>query len=175
MLGRGNPSRRMRFTSAEGVVNVAVEDDGILVRRARVAELIDLRHAVLRQGLPRAEAHFPGDDAPSSRHYGAFRGDEALCCATLHASEWAGEPAYQLRGMATAPQARRMGLAKRVMDLIERDLRDAGGTLLMWCNARVPAVEFYRSMGWEVVSEPFEIPSAGPHVRMVKWLAAGKS
>jgi hypothetical protein len=42
--------------------------------------------------------------------------------------------------------------------------------LLLWCNARVPAVPFYREMGWAVVSEPFEIPTAGPHVRMVKRL-----
>jgi len=151
---------------------VAAEENPIVVRRASVAELIELRHTVLRHGLPRREAVFPGDDEPSSRHYGAFRGDAALCCATLHASEWAGEPAYQLRGMATAPEARRMGLGKRVMELIERDVREAGTTLLLWCNARVPAVEFYRSMGWQVVSDEFEIPTAGRHVRMVKWLAA---
>ena len=153
---------------------MALAEDEIEIRRAGVRELIDLRHAVLRQGLPRSEAVFPGDDAPSSRHYGAFRGAEVLCCATLHLNEWAGEAAYQLRGMATAPEARRMGLGKRVMEFMEQDLRAAGGTLLMWCNARVPAVEFYRSMGWEVVSDPFEIPTAGPHVRMVKWLRAGE-
>jgi GNAT superfamily N-acetyltransferase len=155
-------------------LSVSVEGADVVVRRAGVAELVDLRHAVLRQGLPRGEAVFPGDHDPASRHYGAFRGADALCCATLHASEWAGEPAYQLRGMATAPEARRMGLGKRVMEFMEQDLRAAGGTLLMWCNARVPAVEFYRSMGWEVVSDPFEIPTAGPHVRMVKWLRAGE-
>jgi GNAT superfamily N-acetyltransferase len=155
---------------------VTVEGSDIIVRRASLAELIDLRHAVLRQGLPRSEAVFPGDQDSAARHYGAFRGDQALCCATLHASEWAGEPAYQLRGMATSPEARRMGLGKRVIEFMEQDLRDAGGTLLMWCNARVPAVEFYRSMGWEVVSDEFEIPTAGPHVRMVKWLEGkGKS
>ncbi len=172
MLGRANPSGVRGGTAGFTRSTVALEEP-ITVRRARVSELIDLRHAVLRQGLPRSEALFPGDDEPASRHYGGFRGAEALCCATLHLGEWAGEPAYQLRGMATAPEARRMGLGKRVMDLIERDLRDAGGTLLLWCNARVPAVEFYRSMGWEVVSDPFEIPTAGAHVRMVKWLKPG--
>ena len=147
------------------------EDADITVRRADLDELVDLRHAVLRQGLPRGEAVFPGDDAPTARHYGAFRGREILCCATLHASAWEGEPAWQLRGMATAPQARRTGLGRRVLELIEDDLReDAGRVLLLWCNARVPAVAFYREMGWEVVSDEFEIPTAGPHVRMVKRL-----
>ena len=147
------------------------EDGQINVRRADLEELVDLRHAVLRQGLPRAEAIFPGDDAATSRHYGAFRGREVLCCATLHASDWDGEPAWQLRGMATVPQARRTGLGRRVLKGIEDDLRkDAGGVLLLWCNARVPAVAFYREMGWEVVSAEFEIPTAGPHVRMMKRL-----
>lgn len=113
---------------------------------------------------------FPGDDASTSRHYGAFRGTVVLCCATLHSSEWAGEPAFQLRGMATAPEARRTGLGRRVMDLMEQDLRARGDVLLLWCNARVPAVEFYRSMGWKVVSDQFEIPTAGPHFKMVKRL-----
>ena len=149
------------------------EDADITVRRADLGELVDLRHAVLRQGLPRAEALFPGDDAPTSRHYGAFRGGKVVCCATLHASEWEAEPAWQLRGMATAPQARRTGLGRRVLKLIEDDLRGhAGGVLLLWCNARVPAVPFYREMGWEVVSAEFEIPTAGPHVRMIKRLKA---
>ena len=142
-----------------------------MVRRADLDVLVDLRHAVLRQGLPRSEAVFPGDGAPTARHYAAFRGEEVLCCATLHASAWEGEPAWQLRGMATAPQARRRGLGRRVLKLMEEDLRGhAGGTLLLWCNARVPAVAFYREMGWEVVSGEFEIPTAGPHVRMIKRL-----
>lgn len=153
------------------------EQDPITVRRAAPAEVVDLRHAVLREGLPRQEAVFPGDDAPSSRHYGAFRGDEILCCATLHASRWEGEPAWQLRGMATVPQARGRGLGRLVLESMERDLRDsareAATPLLLWCNARVPAVAFYRRMGWEVVSEPFEIPTAGPHVRMVRRLPPG--
>ena len=147
------------------------EDGDIRVRRAGLDELVDLRHAVLRKGLPRGEAMFLGDEAPTSRHYGAFRGGEVLCCATLHASAWEGEPAWQLRGMATAPHARRTGLGRRVLKRIEDDLRQhAGGVLLLWCNARVPAVAFYREMGWEVVSGEFEIPTAGPHVRMIKQL-----
>ena len=146
--------------------------DGVVIRRAALAELIDLRHAVLRAGLQREAAVFPGDDAPTSRHYGAFRGGEVLCCATLHLSEWQGEPAYQLRGMATAPQVRRSGIGRRVMRWMEAELRADRATPLLWCNARVPAVDFYRAMGWEVLSEPFEIPTAGPHVRMVKRMVA---
>jgi GNAT superfamily N-acetyltransferase len=144
--------------------------DPIVIRRAEVAEVIDLRHAVLRQGLPRGEAVFAGDEAETSRHYGAFRGGEVLCCASLHFNEWEGRPAWQLRGMATAPHARRRGLGRRVLALMEQDLLAGADVLQLWCNARVPAVDFYRDMGWEIVSDVFEIPTAGPHVRMAKRL-----
>lgn len=146
-------------------------EQGIAIRRVALAELIDLRHAVLRQGLPRAEAIFAGDDAPTARHYGAFDGDELLCCATLHQSEWDGRPAWQLRGMATAPAARRQGLGRRLLAAMEQDLLADNDVFQLWCNARVPAVEFYRVMGWQVVSDVFDIPTAGPHVRMTKQLA----
>ena len=151
------------------------EHDGVLIRRAAAGEVIGLRHAVLRQGLARGDAIFPGDDDATSRHYGAFRGDELLCCATLHLNQWEGEPAWQLRGMATAPHARRQGIGRRLLEFMEDDLRAAaardGATLMLWCNARTPALEFYRGMGWRVVSGVFEIPTAGPHVRMIKRLA----
>ena len=150
------------------------ESDNIVVRKASLDELLDLRHEVLRHGLPRVEAVFPGDEAPTARHYGAFRDAQVVCCATLHANQWENEPAWQLRGMATAPGARRQGFGRRVMVFIEQDLRaGAHGTTpaLLWCNARVPAVAFYREMGWRVVSDVFEIPTAGPHVRMLKRLS----
>jgi hypothetical protein len=52
---------------------------------------------------------------------------------------------------------------------LEHDLAD-GPVRQLWCNARVPAANFYRKLGWQVVSEVFEIPTAGPHVRMTKAL-----
>ena len=34
-----------------------------------MCETLDLRHVILRPGLPRETAIFPGDDAPTSRHF----------------------------------------------------------------------------------------------------------
>ena len=39
---------------------------------------------------------------------------------------------------------------------------------LLWCNARVPAMGFYQKLAWQVVSDEFHIPTAGPHVKMVR-------
>ena len=155
---------------------VRVGENLLVVRAARWEEIVDLRHAVLRQGLPREEALFAGDDLPTSRHCGAFADGVAVCCATLHASEWEGEAAWQLRGMATLPEFRGKGVGRAVLEVMEADFNGHGGAgagagALCWCNARVPAVGFYETMGWRVVSGMFEIPTAGPHVKMVKRLA----
>ena len=40
--------------------------------------------------------------------------------------------------------------------------------VLHWCNARVEAIGFYAKAGWTVESEPFEIPTVGPHVKMLR-------
>jgi len=41
---------------------------------------------------------------------------------------------------------------------------------LLWANVRKPAVEFYRKHGWIIVSDEFEIPTAGPHFKMLRQL-----
>ena len=61
-----------------------------------------------------------------------------------------------------------------ILEEMERELLRAGQDgrgALLWCNARVPYVPFYEAMGWRVVSGQFEIPTAGPHVKMLKRLA----
>jgi GNAT superfamily N-acetyltransferase len=145
---------------------------GIAVRigEAKLADIIDLRHVVLRQGLPRSEAIFKGDELPTSHHFAAFADGKCVGCATFHLNEWEGKPAYQLRGMATAAEFRSGGIGTALLELAEKNLRQAGPIRQLWCNARTPALNFYKRQGWKVVSEEFFIPTAGPHFRMTKVL-----
>lgn len=136
-------------------------------RRVRLEDVIGLRHQVLRQGLPRQAAIFDGDDDPAARHYGAFEDGRLIGCATLHLNRWDGQPAWQLRGMAVAEGLRSRGIGRQLLRFIDQDLSDSPVRFL-WCNARVPASAFYQKLGWEVVSEVFEIPTAGPHVKMIR-------
>src|SRR5690349_15087739 len=76
--------------------NLANMPADIVIRRAVVEEIIDLRHAVLRAGLPRSEAVFDGDTAETSRHYGGVDGatGRIVGCATIRLNAWHGEPAW---------------------------------------------------------------------------------
>jgi GNAT superfamily N-acetyltransferase len=141
-----------------------------VIRPASFDEIVALRHEVLRAGLPPDAAVFPGDHEPTSRHYGAFVDNRNIGCATLHLNQWLDEPAWQLRGMATAPDFRGSGIGRTILEFIEKDRRLHHSIHLLWCNARVPASGFYQRLGWQIVSEQFDIPTAGPHFRMVKRL-----
>lgn len=134
---------------------------------ANLDEIVDLRHRVLRAGLPRETANFEGDGAPTTRHLKAVDAGEIIGCATMVLNEWPGEPAWRVRAMAVEENWRGSGVGKALLNAIESA---AGETRLLWCNARTPAIDFYRSAGWTIASEPFDIPTAGAHVKMFKRL-----
>ena len=139
----------------------------VKVRTAKPAEVIDLRHAVLRAGLPRQTAVFAGDDDPAALHWVAEEDGAIVGCATLHLNQWEHQAAWQLRGMAVDPARQRCGIGAALLDAIDRFVSTSPSKLL-WCNARVSAAKFYEKHGWRIVSDVFEIPIAGPHVKMIK-------
>jgi predicted GNAT family N-acyltransferase len=144
--------------------------DAPITRRAEAREIFDLRHAVLRPGFDAADAAYDEDDAPTTLHFGCFEGERCVACLTLLASELDGEPAFQLRGMATAPDRRASGLGAKLLSFTEQYVRAHTPVRRLWCNARTPAVGFYQRHGWTATSDPFDIPTAGPHVRMSRQL-----
>jgi predicted GNAT family N-acyltransferase len=140
---------------------------GITCRRATVAEILPLRHRILRAGLPFETACFDGDDDESTRHYAAVSGLEPVCCLSLMPSEWEGRPAWQLRGMATAAAVQGRGLGRRLLERAVTEAWRDEPSRILWCNARTSAIGFYEKLGWRVVSAPFDVPTAGPHVKML--------
>jgi len=136
-------------------------------RRVEVEMIVPLRHRVLRGGQPYETARFDGDLDPSTRHYAALREGEPVSCLTLMASTWDGRPAWHLRGMATEARFQRRGIGRALLTAALGDAaRDAPGCGA-WCNARTSAIGFYERLGWTVASEPFDMPTVGPHVKMV--------
>jgi len=139
------------------------------IRPVSVESIVDLRHAVLRAGLPRATARFEGDDEPGTIHLAATESGRVVGCVTLIERPLEGEPAWQLRGMAVAPDRRGAGVGRALLDAVGRELARRGDDRPVWCNARVPAIPFYEAHGWRCVSAVFEVPTAGPHRRM-RWI-----
>lgn len=139
----------------------------IACRRVAVEAILPLRHRILRAGLPSEAAHFDGDADASTRHYAACRNGQPVSCLSLVACDWDGRPAWQLRGMATDEAVQRRGLGRMLLRLAVTEARRDEPDRIFWCNARTSAVGFYERHGWRVVSEVFDIPTAGPHVKML--------
>ena len=122
-----------------------------------------LRHAVLRTGMPIETAAFDSDDAPTTLHLAAYNGERVVGCVSVMAKVCPDVGAWQLRGMAVDPACRGHGVGAALIAEVHR--RMAGQQL--WCNARLPAVRFYEQHGWRCVTDVFDVPTAGPHRRMI--------
>jgi GNAT superfamily N-acetyltransferase len=149
----------------------------IEIRRVDAEKILELRHRILRAGLPPDSARFDADEAASTLHLAVFAVDASdgaeglpMACLSLMLNSFQNEPAWQLRGMAVDDPHQGRGLGRELLTQAEEAAAAEGQAGLLWCNARVPATGFYQKQGWTIVSEVFEIPAAGPHVRMSKRL-----
>ena len=140
------------------------------IRFASLEEILLLRQAVIIAGTGRDSPYFAGDHDVATRHVGAFEKDLCVGCATFLRSEWEGQPAWQLRGMATSLEWRGRGVGRALLSFAENELRYESGVHVLWCNAREQAAGFYQKMGWLIVSDRFDVRGAGPHYQMVKRL-----
>src|SRR5689334_19284242 len=118
-------------------------DENLLIRIASVEEIIDLRWAILRAGLPRETARFTGDEEPTTHHFAALVNDEVIGCVTLLRASFDDQRAWQLRGMAVKSEFQKSRIGSRLLDFAIPFVLSEGQSSLLWCNARVPAIGFY--------------------------------
>ena len=133
----------------------------MIVRPVAAAQTRTLRQEVLRphETLEELAEH----EVEGAYAVGAFDDDRLVAVGFVHPSDDTG--AWRVRGMATAPDARGRGAGTAVLAALVEHATEKGAERI-WCNARVRAITLYERAGFEVVSEEFEEPHIGPHVRM---------
>lgn len=139
--------------------------------------IFDLRHAVLRTGLPADAARYPEDDLPGTFHLAVYDdegdGDEGgdgapgavVGCITFFPEPWPGAPgvpAHRFRGMGTAPGVRGRGYGAALLKAGVAEAAAAGAEIV-WCNGRTSACGFYERAGFSAVGEEFTLEPSGPH------------
>ena len=136
-----------------------------MIRFIQTDDVLALRNEVLREGrLTLDECRFPNDDAEGTFHLGYYDNDRLVCIASFHPQnykEYTGK-AYQLRGMATSESYRGKGIGNQLVNFAIVYMRGQKVNYV-WCNARNKAVRFYQNLGFEIISEEFEVPGIGPH------------
>jgi GNAT superfamily N-acetyltransferase len=137
--------------------------------RAISAELAQpLRAAILRPGLPFEESVYPFDYEQESFHLGAFEGCELVTVASIFHEPPPNEEnagAWRLRGMVTLPERQRRGSGRAVLLKCIEEVARRGGTLL-WCNARIDAVDFYLTLKFETVGREEKTERGTGYIRM---------
>ena len=135
------------------------------------AEIIrPLRHSELRKGQDFSTTSYLKDYELDTFHMACVVDDKTVTCATFYpekSTKIKSENAYRLRGMATDSRFKRKGYASNLMEESFKELinRDCD---MLWCNARLVAVDFYKSIGFKITGELFDIEGIGPHYYMYK-------
>jgi len=139
----------------------------------RIAEIkaedtYEIRLAELRKGVSLSHK-MKGDQESSTLHLGLFHNEELRCIGSfMRANHQAFKGMqYQLRGMATKKPAQGKGYGKELLREAENKLK-ASKVEILWCNARIGALDFYKVQGYTVWGEPFEVPEIGVHYVMYK-------
>jgi L-Ala-D/L-Glu epimerase len=134
----------------------------------------ELRHQVLRSGMPYETTHFDDDNHPLAAHYALLlprshrEGDvsedsvlEELVVAVGTVipvpPPWDedAERSWRIRGMATREELRGLGLGHRVLHALVDHAAAHHGTMV-WCNARIGALDFYRQAGFVTIGDVFD-------------------
>ena len=129
-----------------------------------------LRNLVLRPNLPIETTYYDLDNDIETFHLASIMDNTIISIGTFYPEndiELQTKNGYRLRGMATHPKFRRKSAATKLMKESFVLLKEKKCDVL-WCNARLVAVEFYKSLGFKIPGKIFDIPSIGPHYKMYK-------
>lgn len=141
------------------------------LRRITAEETWPVRHPVLRKGRPLEDVYMEADEQETTFHLGVFFKNTIVGVASFMEDT---HPHFhgtqsRLRGMAVLPEFRKRGLAAALLVRGEALLR-ARNRSVLWFNARIVALNFYKEMGYDTVGSEFDIPLVGPHYVMKKKL-----
>jgi len=143
-----------------------------MIKRISQEQTLPLRSVVLRNNIAPEECVFPTDSREGIFHLGCFKDEKLICIGTFMPEDYKGKGTggFRLRGMATDPAYAGQGFGAELINFAVNELRSVHASYI-WCNARKPAVGFYSRLGFEVISEEFDIPGVGPHYDMFSQIA----
>tara|TARA_B100000945_G_scaffold30599_1_gene21014 strand:+ start:325 stop:759 length:435 start_codon:yes stop_codon:yes gene_type:complete len=138
------------------------------IKEVDAEQIRPLRHKELRQGKPFSTTSYQKDNEKETFHLACYINNKIVSCATFYPEKsdvFQAKKAYRLRGMATDEKYRKKGCGKKIMQEAFKKIKNKKGDLL-WCNARLIAVEFYKKLGLSPSGDLFNISDIGPHYLM---------
>ena len=142
------------------------------VHIVKATDIRTLRNLVLRPNLPIETTFYDLDDHHKTFHLASKVDDLIISIGTFYPEndlDIQTANGYRLRGMATHPKYRRNGAAAKLMRKAFQILEEKNCDTI-WCNARLIAIDFYKSLGFKEIGPKFNISEIGPHYKMYKRL-----
>ena len=142
------------------------------VHIVKATDIRTLRNLVLRPNLPIETTFYDLDDHHKTFHLASKVDDLIISIGTFYPEndlDIQTTNGYRLRGMATHPIYRRNGAAAKLMREAFQILKEKNCDTI-WCNARLVAIDFYKSLGFKEIGPKFNISEIGPHYKMYKIL-----
>ena len=140
------------------------------IRKVEAKKVRPLRHSELRKGQDFSTTSYIEDYEAGTFHMACIVAEKIVTCASYYPEKSIkikSNRAYRLRGMATDSNFQRKGYASDLMQESFKELKKRDCDMV-WCNARLGAVDFYKSSGFKITGEIFDIAEIGPHYYMYK-------
>jgi GNAT superfamily N-acetyltransferase len=135
----------------------------IQFKQINATDTYAVRHPVLRNGLPLESCAFDQDEDSKTIHLAAYLENKAVGVLTLLPNS----KDVQLRGMAVLTHHQGEGIGKQLLAKAEALVADLDHNSV-WMNARLIAIPFYASCGYQKQGDAFELPYGGTHFKMTK-------
>lgn len=140
------------------------------IKEITAEETYGIRKDELRKNMD-LPSQFRGDLDADTFHLGLFINNEIVSIVSFIRSDYKEftEKQFQLRGMATKENYQGKGFGKMLIIKAEELLKKKE-VIIIWCNARIVALDFYKKQGFKIIGKEFDIPQIGGHFVMYKKL-----
>ncbi|WP_370214973.1 GNAT family N-acetyltransferase [Mesoflavibacter profundi] len=149
-----------------------IENPDIEIKQITALQTYPVRHPVLRTGRPIEDCKLTFDDHQDTFHLGLYFKNKlsgVVSLMKLNNEKFEEQNQYRLRGMGVLEEFQGYGFGRSLVETAQTIVKQKGAKLL-WFDARLIAVGFYKKLGFTIIGDQFEVPKVGPHYVMYKRL-----
>ena len=143
----------------------------VKVGELSISEIRLVRNQVLYKNLSQSFSVYPEDLFISTLHYGVMYKSKIVSVVSLIEKKCKFFPrkkAIQIRGMATLKEYQSQGFGTHLLECILKKNFIEKKYDIIWCNARIKAIEFYSNKFFTPVGDVFNINRIGQHKTLYK-------
>lgn len=142
------------------------------VRTISLQESLPIRSIALRKGQSYDKCTVPEDNNFDVFHLGAMVDGKVVGTASFFAKDLPEyeNKGFQLRMMGVLPEYQGIGAGRAIVAQAIEILKAEYRAAYLWCKAREAAYVFYQKLGFDFISDEFQIEGIGTHRSMLLYL-----